>query len=157
MTAPATSISIRPQPKQALFLQSQADIAITGGGAGGGKLLPLDTPIPTPHGWKLNGDLVAGDEIFDDKGNICHVIESFPVETPKVAYELEFDDGTKMIAGEDHQWITFTQNDFKDIERRTPEFREKRRQQRPSRATGNRGPNVTAMLIARNKSRAAAF
>ena len=33
-----------------------------------GKALALDTPIPTPTGWKLMGQLQIGDLVFDERG-----------------------------------------------------------------------------------------
>src|SRR3712207_7427623 len=33
----------------------------------------VDTPIPTPAGWKRMGDLVAGDRVFDEDGKPCTV------------------------------------------------------------------------------------
>ena len=39
-----------------------------------GKQLSLDTPIPTSDGWKSMGELQAGDTVFDEAGQACHVI-----------------------------------------------------------------------------------
>ena len=75
-----------------------------------GKDLALDTPIPTPFGWKTMEDLQIGDKVFDENGNTCNVIDVSPVFTDHICYKLTFDDGTEMIAGEDHQWLTYTNN-----------------------------------------------
>ena len=32
-----------------------------------GKQLALDTPIPTPDGWKQMGELCVGDRVFDEQ------------------------------------------------------------------------------------------
>lgn len=68
-------IEFRPQKKQEAFLSSSADIAIFGGSAGGGKMISIDTPIPTPSGWVANGDLQAGDEVFTETGAVCKVLD----------------------------------------------------------------------------------
>lgn len=46
---------------------------------GGGKALALDTPIPTPSGWTTMGDVVAGDEIFDELGRVSKVLSTSEV------------------------------------------------------------------------------
>src|SRR6187200_3455249 len=33
-----------------------------------GKALALDTPIPTPFGWRTMGEIEPGDLVFDDQG-----------------------------------------------------------------------------------------
>src|SRR5689334_12644550 len=37
------------------------------------KALALDTPIATPGGWSTMGDLVVGDEVFDETGRPTRV------------------------------------------------------------------------------------
>lgn len=78
-------------------------------GRGAGKALALDTPIPTPSGWMLLGDLNIGDEVFDEWGKICRVQAVF--DSPHShggVFELEFSDGTTLVADGDHQWVTWT-------------------------------------------------
>ena len=41
-----------------------------------GKALDEDTPIPTPTGWVRMGDLKAGDQVFDENGEICNVVHA---------------------------------------------------------------------------------
>ena len=56
-TSTSDRVDIRPQPKQEAFLASPADIAIFGGGAGGGRTyLPKwfaghQIPAGLFHGW----------------------------------------------------------------------------------------------------------
>jgi hypothetical protein len=82
-----------------------------------GKDLALDTPIPTPSGWKTMGDLQIGDKVFDENGDICDVIEVSPIYTDHKCYKLTFDDGTEIVAGEDHQWLTYTKSNRKSLQR----------------------------------------
>ncbi len=72
------------------------------------KMLDVDTPIPTPNGWKRNGDIVAGDVIFDDRGKPTRVLKAHPAHYPDVTYEIELDTGEKLYAGNEHLWLTST-------------------------------------------------
>ena len=58
-----------------------------------GKQLALHTPIPTPYGFTTMGDIQIGDELFDEKGNICHVIAKSPVDYEEQGYIIRFKDG----------------------------------------------------------------
>ena len=69
-----------------------------------GKDLALDTLIPTPTGFTAIGDLVVGDEVFDENGNICHVIAKSPVWKDKEVYDVTTNDGEHIIAGAEHLW-----------------------------------------------------
>jgi Rad3-related DNA helicase len=55
---------------------------------GVGKALDIETPIPTPTGWKRMGDLVVGDLVFDEAGKPTRVVAAF-----------------------EHQWATYTCTD----------------------------------------------
>ncbi len=70
-----------------------------------GKALGLDTPIPTPSGWTTMGDLEVGDSVLDDQGQPCTVTYATPVQHDRQCYEVEFDDGSVIIADADHQWF----------------------------------------------------
>jgi Homing endonuclease/SNF2-related domain len=78
---------------------------------GGGKRLSVQVPIPTPSGWTCMGDLVAGDEVFDDRGEVCRVTIAHPVTEDTDAYELEFSDGARIVADAEHLWFTHTRSD----------------------------------------------
>lgn len=69
-----------------------------------GKQLALDTPIPTPDGWKTMGTLAVGDCVFDERGKPCHVVAKSLVDDTEQAYELVFRDGGRIVAGERHLW-----------------------------------------------------
>lgn len=69
-----------------------------------GKQLALDTPIPTPAGFKTMGELEIGDRVFDEGGQVCRVVAKSTVDDTEQAYKLTFRDGSSIIAGENHLW-----------------------------------------------------
>lgn len=76
-----------------------------------GKAVPLDTPIPTPAGWRTMGDLQVGDEVFDARGAACRVTFATGVQLDRSVYRVTFDDGDSVLADADHQWIAWHQGD----------------------------------------------
>ena len=69
-----------------------------------GKALAVNTPIPTPEGWKLMADLVPGDTVFDENGNQCRVVNVTDVMVGHDCYEVVFSDGNKLVADANHLW-----------------------------------------------------
>lgn len=86
------------------------------GGRGVGKALSLDTPIPTPLGWSKMGEIKVGDVVFDEQGRMCNVTNTFDV-MPEKAYRLEFSDGSEIVACDEHQWVTLTAQERKQLNR----------------------------------------
>ncbi|HEY2949046.1 MAG TPA: DNA translocase FtsK 4TM domain-containing protein, partial [Micromonosporaceae bacterium] len=78
------------------------------GATGAGKALALDTPVPTPRGWTTMGALQVGDQVFDERGQPCTIIAATPVMHGRPCYEVEFSDGTVIVADAQHQWLTTT-------------------------------------------------
>lgn len=78
-----------------------------------GKALALDTPIPTPDGWKTMGELKDGDSVFDENGKSCTVIKAHDVRVDRNCFEITFSNGEKIIADESHEWFTQTRNERK--------------------------------------------
>lgn len=70
------------------------------------KALALDTPIPTPDGWKNIRDVESGDVVFDESGAQCKVTGTSGVISDTECYEVEFSNGEKIIADAGHQWLT---------------------------------------------------
>lgn len=103
-----------------------------------GKQLALDTPIPTPEGWKTMADLKVGDRVFDEQEKPCHVVAKSPVDDTEQAYELVFRDGGRIVAGERHLWdVEYTYGKTREkqwttgeIYRRTKQYREKSKDNR---------------------------
>ena len=78
------------------------------GATGAGKALALDTPIPTPDGWTSMGAVRVGQQIFDERGYACTVVAATPVMRGRPCYEVEFSDGTVIVADAEHLWQTDT-------------------------------------------------
>jgi Rad3-related DNA helicase/serine/threonine protein kinase len=82
--------------------------AIVEATTGTGKALDVDTPIPTPTGWKRMGDLEIGDCVFDEKGLPTRVTAAFDVMYHRTCYEVEFSDGSSIVADAEHEWASYT-------------------------------------------------
>ena len=75
---------------------------------GVGKALALDTPLPTPTGWTTMGDVAVGDELLAADGQPTRVVAATDVMLGRPCYEVEFSDGTVIVADAAHQWLTET-------------------------------------------------
>ena len=73
-----------------------------------GKALSLDTEIPTPSGWTTMGELAVGDVVFGHDGEPVPVVAATPPMTGRPCREVEFSDGTTIVADLAHQWFTRT-------------------------------------------------
>jgi replicative DNA helicase len=73
---------------------------------GMGKALKLDTPLPTPTGWTTMGDVAVGDQLIGADGNPTSVVAATDVMVGRPCYEVEFSDGTVIVADAEHQWPT---------------------------------------------------
>jgi replicative DNA helicase len=72
-----------------------------------GKALALDTPLPTPTGWTTMGEARVGDQLLGADGKPTRVVAATEVMHGRPCYEVEFDDGTVIVADADHQWLTW--------------------------------------------------
>jgi replicative DNA helicase len=73
---------------------------------GVGKALALRTPLPTPTGWTTMGDVSVGDELLGADGRPTRVVATTEVMLGRPCYEVEFSDGTVIVADAYHQWPT---------------------------------------------------
>ncbi|ODR04043.1 replicative DNA helicase [Mycolicibacillus koreensis] len=73
---------------------------------GMGKALALDTPLPTPTGWTTMGDVAVGDALLAADGESTRVVAATEVMLGRPCYEVEFADGTVIVADAAHQWPT---------------------------------------------------
>ena len=71
-----------------------------------GKALALDTPIPTPTGWTTMGEVSVGDQVLAADGAPTTVTAATDVMLDRPCYRVRFDDGSEIIADEEHQWLT---------------------------------------------------
>lgn len=89
------------------LLERQDRVIITGG-EGAGKALALDTPIPTPSGWTVMGDLAPGDLVLGADGRPTRIVAATDVMRDRECFRVEFSDGSHIIADAEHQWLTET-------------------------------------------------
>lgn len=112
---PATELAAREWPATAdihpgfSFLRTHlgdfvaGDKVVVAGRTNMGKALPLDTPVPTPHGWRELRELRVGDLVFGSDGRPCLITALSDIQAlPQ--YTVWFDDGTQQVASEDHRW-----------------------------------------------------
>ncbi len=104
-------------PKQMEVYASTCRFKVVVAGRRWGKALALDTPIPTPHGWTTMGELRDGDEVFDESGKPCRVTHAHAVMHDRPCYEVEFSDGTTIVADEEHLWSTWDKYARKNVRR----------------------------------------
>ena len=71
-----------------------------------GKALALDTPLPTPGGWTTMAEVRSGDWLLGADGQAGRVVAATEVMTGRPCFEVEFGDGTVIVADGGHQWIT---------------------------------------------------
>jgi len=87
-----------------------------------GKAMALDTPIPTPDGWKMIGDLRVGDKIFDDQGKICSVTGKTPIWKDRDVAIVVSDTGGCMVSDYQHEWRVRLCRKHKNISTHTTEY-----------------------------------
>ncbi|MEU4579279.1 replicative DNA helicase [Nonomuraea sp. NPDC023979] len=71
-----------------------------------GKALALDTPLPTPTGWTTMGQVEVGDLLIGADGRPTRVVAATEVLHDRPCHEVEFADGTVIVADALHQWRT---------------------------------------------------
>ncbi|WP_319805853.1 replicative DNA helicase [Dactylosporangium fulvum] len=83
-------------------------LIIVAGRPGLGKALALDTPLPTPDGWTTMGAVKAGDQVLGADGRPTTIVNAFDVLHDRPCYEVEFSDGSTIVADAEHLWKTTT-------------------------------------------------
>ncbi|MGH3794826.1 MAG: replicative DNA helicase [Pseudonocardiaceae bacterium] len=73
-----------------------------------GKALALDTPLPTPTGWTTMREVVVGDRLLGADGRPTTAVAVTDVMRERPCYEVEFSDGSIIVADGQHQWFTET-------------------------------------------------
>ena len=73
-----------------------------------GKALALDTPLATPTGWTTMGAVRVGDRLYGADGRPTTVVAATEVMSGRPCYEVEFSDGSVIVADGQHQWLTET-------------------------------------------------
>ena len=70
-----------------------------------GKALALDTVLPTPSGWTTMGDVAVGELVLGADGRPTRVTRATDVMTGRPCFEVEFSDGSVIVADAEHQWL----------------------------------------------------
>ena len=83
-----------------------------------GKALSLDTPIPTPEGWKKMEELQEGDIVFDDKGKPTKILVTSDIFYNHDCYKVTFEDGEEIIADAGHIWRVMTKDSRRAVNRK---------------------------------------
>ena len=76
-----------------------------------GKALDLDTPVPTPTGWRSMGDLQLGDLVFDASGQATAILDATEPMEGRECREVVFSDGSTVVADVHHRWGVLTKYD----------------------------------------------
>jgi hypothetical protein len=87
------------------------------GGERGGKALDINTIIPTTNGMKFMKDIIAGDYVFGDDGLPAMVVATSGIQDNRPCSKIIFDDGSEIIADDEHEWATQTSNERKNSRR----------------------------------------
>jgi phage terminase large subunit-like protein len=83
-------------------------------GRGWGKLLSLDTPLPTPTGWTTMGAVAVGDVLFDEAGRPATVTGVSDTRW-EPSWRVSFSDGSSLLAHGEHEWVTWTHTERKAL------------------------------------------
>jgi len=78
-----------------------------------GKALAIDTPVPSPGGWRTMGDLRVGDRVFDEHGQPTFVVGTTRTMVGRPCCEVVFSDGHSLVADVAHQWLTRSKSERK--------------------------------------------
>src|SRR4051812_29639665 len=95
---------------------------------GMGKGLKVDTPLPTPTGWTKMGEVAVGDWLIGADGRPTRVVAATEVMHGRPCYEVEFSDGTVMVADAEHQWLTETRSSRKSAQAAAVGYNRRRNQ-----------------------------
>ena len=60
--------------------------------------ISVKTPIPTPKGWMLAGDVYKDNILFANGGHAK--VKVSQLYTPRQCYEITFDDGLRLVGDE---------------------------------------------------------
>ena len=100
-------LSYTPMEHQWLFHRAPQRFRVAVCGRRAGKALPITTPIPTPYGWRRLSEIEVGDLVFGANGKPTMVTGATDVMYGHNCFKIVFDDGTSIIADEEHQWFTY--------------------------------------------------
>jgi replicative DNA helicase len=82
-----------------------------------GKALTLSSQLPTPSGWTTMGEVQVGDWLLGADGKPTRVVAATDVMQGRPCFEVEFDDGTVIVADAQHQWLAWARPPRQDYAR----------------------------------------
>jgi len=97
-------IPYKPHARQLEAHLCKAPYILYGGAMSGGKMLCVETEIPTPSGFVPLKDIHVGDVVFGSNGKPCIVTNETPEKTSVNCFEFIFSSGAKVYADGDHLW-----------------------------------------------------
>ena len=100
------SIGLRPYKVQIMGAIALNEGKIAEQKTGEGKSCSLNTPIPTPEGWKTAGDIRVGDVMFGRNGKPTKVLGVYP-QGKKQIYEVHLSDGRMVEVADEHLWSVY--------------------------------------------------
>lgn len=103
-------LDVKPRVYQTLMLRDDNDRKVMRFGRRLGKALDINTPIPTPDGWKTMGSLKQGDRVFDRNGKPCFVTFATDTMYNHKCYNVYFNDGSIIKADAEHLWSVETKH-----------------------------------------------
>lgn len=74
------------------------------GGSGSGKALDIRTLVLTNKGFKPMGSLIVGDTLCGSNGQDVSIIGAYDTVVDRDCFEINFSDGTTIIADTEHLW-----------------------------------------------------
>ena len=140
-----------PSLTQKVFLKSMQKEVLFGGAAGGGKLIQDSEYVCTPTGFKQARDVSVGDPVLGRDGETYHVL-AISKQQFVPGWRFTFDDGSTAVTNDEHLWLTYNARELEALTKRSDEYRAKRRETRPSRATYGRSEAHSTSVIERNKA-----
>ena len=75
-----------------------------------GRAQPVDTPVLTPDGWRLIGELAVGDLVVGSDGTPTPVLGVYP-QGRKEVFRVSAQDGASTLACGEHLWFVTTKDD----------------------------------------------
>lgn len=96
-----------PYQRTTIDWLSPRTTALIGHDPGLGKAQPVDSPVLTPSGWRLMGELKVGDDVVGSDGKAKKIIGVFP-QGERDIFRVCFSDGASVECDGDHLWEVWT-------------------------------------------------
>ena len=106
-----TKLFISKDPSKPINKQSEVKTRLLLWPRGGAKALDLETPIPTPTGFRRMGDLQVGDYVYSETGIPVRITRTSEVFYDHACSAVKFSTGETIVADEGHLWLTDAKRD----------------------------------------------